>query len=111
MSMAYDRDDANKLFYNGSSVEAQSVIPPGLAGYRKEFKNPFTKLDLEQAKKLLAEAGYPGGKGLPPVTVQTRNETVARQILEHFAKCMDKIGIKIDTETSQKSSNTFICCF
>jgi oligopeptide transport system substrate-binding protein len=96
MSMAYDRDDANKLFYNGSSVEAQSVIPPGLAGYRKEFKNPFTKLDLEQAKKLLAEAGYPGGKGLPPVTVQTRNETVARQILEHFAKCMDKIGIKIN---------------
>lgn len=96
MSMAYDRDDANKLFYNGSSVDAQSVVPPGLAGYRKEFKNPFTKLDLEQAKKFLAEAGYPGGKGLPPVTVQTRNETVARQILEHFAKCMDKIGIKIN---------------
>ena len=95
MSLAYDRDEANKLFYNGSSVEAQSVIPPGLAGYRKEFKNPFTKFDLEQAKKLLAEAGFPGGKGLPPITVQTRNETVARQILEHFAKCMDKIGVKI----------------
>ena len=95
MSLAYDRNEANKLFYNGSAVEGQSVIPPGLAGYRKEFKNPFTKLDLEQAKKLLTEAGYPGGKGIPPVTIQTRNETVARQILEHFAKCMDKIGIKI----------------
>ncbi len=95
MSLAYDRAEANKLFYNNSAFEAQSVIPPGLNGYRKEFKNPYTKLDLSQARKLLADAGYPNGKGLPEITVQTRSETVARQQIEHFAKCMEKIGIKV----------------
>ncbi|HXH29763.1 MAG TPA: ABC transporter substrate-binding protein [Bacteriovoracaceae bacterium] len=96
MSLAYNRAEANKLFYAGSAFEAQSVIPPGMAGYRKEFKNPFVKYDLDLAKRLLSEAGYPGGKGLPAITVQTRNETVARQIIEHFAKSMNTIGIKIN---------------
>jgi ABC-type transport system substrate-binding protein len=95
ISLAWNRDEANKLFYNSSAVEAQSVIPPGLGGYRKEFKNPYVKFDLDEAKKLLAEAGYPGGKGLPSITIQTRNETVARQIIEHFAKNLEKIGVKI----------------
>lgn len=95
ISLAWNREEANKLFYNSSAVQAQSVIPPGLGGYRKEFKNPYVKYDLEQAKKLLAEAGYPGGKGLPAITIQTRNETVARQIIEHFAKNLEKIGVTI----------------
>ena len=95
MSLAWNREEANKLFYNSAAVEAQSVIPPGLGGFRKEFKNPFIKFDIDLAKKLLAEAGYPGGKGLPDITIQTRNETIARQMIEHFAKNLEKIGIKI----------------
>jgi ABC-type transport system substrate-binding protein len=95
MSIAWNRDEANKLFYNKAAIEAQSVIPPGLGGYRKEFKNPYIKFDIDQAKKLLAEAGYPQGKGLPEIKIETRNETVARQLIEHFAKNLDRIGIKI----------------
>ncbi len=95
ISLAYDRAEANRIFYTSSAMEAQSVIPPGLGGYRKEFKNPYTKYDLEQAKKLLAEAGYPGGKGLPEITIETRSETIARQGIEFFAKCMEKIGVKV----------------
>jgi oligopeptide transport system substrate-binding protein len=96
MSMAYDRTEANKLFYENTAFEAQSVIPPGLGGYRKEFKNRYTSYDLEAAKKTLAEAGYPEGKGLPEITIQTRNEPISRQQIELFAKSMDKIGIKIN---------------
>jgi oligopeptide transport system substrate-binding protein len=95
MSLAWNRDEANKLFYNKAALEAQSVIPPGLGGYRKEFKNPYIKYDLDQAKKLLAEAGYPQGKGLPEIKIETRNETVARQLIEHYAKNLDRVGIKI----------------
>jgi len=97
MNLAFDRAEANKLFYEGTAVEAQGVIPPGLAGYRKDFKNIYTKFDLNEARKLLAEAGYPEGKGLPLITVQTRNETVSRQMIEHFAKSMAQIGIKVQT--------------
>ncbi len=95
MSLAYDREEANKLFYEGTGFKAQGVIPPGLGGFRKEFKNPYVEYDLEKAKKLLAEAGFPEGKGIPEITIQTRNETVARQQIELFAKSMEKIGIKV----------------
>ncbi len=95
ISLAYNRAQANKLFYNDTAIEAQGVIPPGIAGYRKEFKNPYTKYDLVLAKKLLKEAGYPEGKGLPDLVVETRNDTSSRQILEQFADNMKDIGIKV----------------
>lgn len=96
MNMAYDRATYNKLFHENTAVDAHGPVPPGLAGNRKEFKNPYVKFDIEQAKKLLAEAGFPGGKGLPTIVVQTRSDTVARQQVEFFEKCMEKIGINID---------------
>lgn len=96
MNLAYDRAGYNKMFHENTAFEAQGPVPPGLGGNRKEFKNPFTKYDLEQAKKLLAEAGYPGGKGLPTIVVQTRSDTIARQQVEFFEKSMEKIGINID---------------
>lgn len=96
MNMAFDRVGYNKLFHENTAVEAHGVIPPGLGGYRKEFKNPFIKYDIEQAKKLLAEAGYPGGKGLPKIVIQTRSDTVSRQQVEFIEKSMEKIGIDID---------------
>lgn len=96
ISLAFDRAGYNKSFYKSLASEAQSVIPPGLAGYRKEFRNPFTKFDLVLAKKLLAEAGYPGGKGLPAITIETRAETIPRQQVEFLAKNLNEIGIKIN---------------
>lgn len=100
MSLAYNRAESNKLFYNNTAMRAQGVIPPGLGGYREDFKNPYVDYDLEKAKKLLAEAGYPGGKGLPEITVQTTSETVSRQMLEFFTKSMADIGIKIKIGTN-----------
>ncbi len=95
MALAYNRVEANKMLYENTAIEAQSVIPPGMGGYRKEYKNPYGTQDLELAKKLLADAGYPDGKGLPEITVQTRNDTVARTQVEQFAKSMARIGIKV----------------
>ena len=96
MNLAFDRAGYNKLFHENTAFEAHGPVPPGLAGYRKEFKNPYIKFDLEQAKKLLAEAGYPEGKGLPAIVVQTRADTISRQQIEYLEKCMEKIGINID---------------
>lgn len=95
ISLAYDRAEANKLFYYNTAQEAHGVIPPGLGGYRKEFRNPYVKYDLDLAKKLLAEAGYPEGKGLPEITIETRSETQSRLAIEQMAKSLSKIGVKI----------------
>lgn len=100
MNLAFDRATYNKLFHENTAFEAQGPVPPGLGGNRKDFKNPYTKFDLEQAKKLLAEAGYPNGKGLPPIVVQTRSDTIARQQIEFLQKCMEKIGIQIKIGTN-----------
>jgi len=100
MNLAFDRATYNRLFHENTAFEAHGPVPPGLGGQTKEFKNPYIKYDLEQAKKLLAEAGYPGGKGLPTIVVQTRSDTISRQQIEFFEKCMDKIGINIDAGTN-----------
>lgn len=95
ISLAYDREEENKLFYNGTGILAQSVIPPSMKGYEEDFKNPLVKYNLEMAKKLLAEAGYPGGKGLPEISLEVTNATTARQQAEHFALNLKRIGVKI----------------
>lgn len=94
ISMAIDGDEANKLFYNSTALPAQSVVPPGIAGNIKGFINPNKGPKIEQAKKLLAEAGYVDGKGLPELVYDTTASTVARQQGEYFVKRMALIGVK-----------------
>jgi len=96
MNLAFDRAGYNRLFHENTAFEAHGPVPPGLGGQKKEFRNPYIKYDVELAKKYLSEAGYPGGKGLPTIVVQTRSDTVSRQQVEFFEKCMEKIGINID---------------
>lgn len=100
MSMAYDHVKANKLFYNGTGVIAQGIIPPGIAGYDKNYVNPYKQFNIEKAKKLLAEAGFPGGKGLPTIIYDTTSTTVNRQMSEFLAKQFAQIGIKLDVVTN-----------
>jgi peptide/nickel transport system substrate-binding protein len=49
--------------YQGMGQLAKNGIPPTMWGYNDDV--PGYKYDPELAKKKLAEAGYPGGKGLP----------------------------------------------
>ena len=100
MSTVFNGQKNNDLFYNGNGIVAQSVLPPGLAGYKKDYINPYRVNNIEMAKKLLAEAGYPGGKGLGEITYDCTSSTGSRQIAEFFQQEMAKIGIKIRIETS-----------
>lgn len=100
MSLAYDRSKANELFYNDRGIYAQTPIPPGIQGYDKDYVNPWMSFNVEKAKKLLAEAGYPGGKGLPVIKYDTTAATVSRQMGEYFKKQMSQIGINIDVITN-----------
>ena len=61
MSLAVDVEEFKRIFINGRGVPAQSPLPPGLFGYDAEYRNPYRQVDLERARQLLAEAGYPGG--------------------------------------------------
>lgn len=95
MSLAFDEQRYNQLFHNGTAVLAQSIVPPGLAGYQQEYVNPYKKHDLKKAKKLLAEAGYPEGKGLPEIVLEVSSNTNHRQKAEFLQKCMECINVRI----------------
>ncbi len=61
MSLVIDVEEFSRIFMNGRGVPAQSPIPPGIYGYRDDYKNPYARVDLERAKALMREAGYPNG--------------------------------------------------
>jgi oligopeptide transport system substrate-binding protein len=73
ISIAVDEEEYISIFANGRGVSAQSPIPPGIFGYREGVAgiNPVVydfvdeapkRKPIEKAKRLLAEAGYPGGR-------------------------------------------------
>lgn len=68
MSLVIDSSEYLRLFQNGRGVPAQTPLPPGLFGYRADYANPYRKVDVEAARKLLVEAGYPDG--IDPATQQ-----------------------------------------
>lgn len=99
ISLAYDEATFIELFYNGRALPAQGPIPPGIAGYSPGLKNPYRQFNLVKAKELLAKAGYPEGKGLPPLELATLADSVGRQTSEYFQKLMEPLGIKVNVNS------------
>ncbi|HXM83999.1 MAG TPA: ABC transporter substrate-binding protein [Burkholderiales bacterium] len=73
ISIAFDVEEQIAIFANGSGIAAQGPICPEIFGYRegKEGINPLVydwvngkprRKSIDAARKLLAEAGYPGGR-------------------------------------------------
>lgn len=69
-AMAIDRDRIVDKILGGMNQKADTIIPPGVIGHRD--KGALPAYDVAGAKKLLAEAGYPDGKGLPNFEIDFR---------------------------------------
>lgn len=62
ISIAIDINEYIDIFLNGRGQEANFILPPGVFGYQST-SNPYVKgKTIEDARKLLAEAGYPNGR-------------------------------------------------
>ncbi len=62
LSRAIDREEIVTRVTRAGQLPGHSFVPPGLAGYEQALCEGY---DPEEAKRLLAEAGYPGGRGFP----------------------------------------------
>jgi peptide/nickel transport system substrate-binding protein len=59
INYAIDKDYIVNTLFNGTSIVAHGIIPPGMLGYDPDRKGyPY---DPAKAKQLLAQAGYPNG--------------------------------------------------
>ncbi len=102
MSSVIDVEEYTRIFNNGRGVAAQSPLPPGIYGYDPEYRNPFRVTDVERAKSLLAEAGYPGGvdpaTGKPLHLSFDLGDTSARGRVRYlyFVNAWNQLGIDVE---------------
>jgi oligopeptide transport system substrate-binding protein len=92
--MAVDKRRIVEKVTRAGELPATGFVPPGLEGY----VSPDGLLyDPEQARQLLAEAGYPGGKGFPLVNYlyddRGSNEFIAVELQDMWAK---ELGVTVN---------------
>jgi oligopeptide transport system substrate-binding protein len=105
MSLAYDTEWRIERLANGRAISAQGPIPPGIFGYDPEFRNPYKQHDLEQARRLMVEAGYRGGRGPDGRPMKVYYDIGAAgpeaiQPAQAFAADMAQIGIEVEIRTN-----------
>lgn len=98
---AIDRDKIINDILKGEAYGPgiHGLTPPTFKGYDITKITGYT-YDPEKAKKLLAEAGYPNGKGFPTIKLElnsggSKNVNVAFEIQKQL---QSTLGIKIDLE-------------
>ena len=83
---AIDRTQITSLL-KGGQIPTTSWVPKGMPGYEPKVGLGF---DVKKAQALLAEAGYPGGKGFPNITFMfdTRddNKVIAERLQSMWKK-------------------------
>jgi len=93
LNLALDREAIKRSIMRGLSVPAALMIPPGVNGYDAALDAPL-KPDVERARKLLAEAGYPQGFEVPlncPNNRYINDEQICQAAVAMWAK----IGVKV----------------
>jgi peptide/nickel transport system substrate-binding protein len=100
ISKAIDRDAIVARIMGGVAMSAGELLPPMMFGANKDMK--AAKSDVDGAKKLLAEAGYPNGFA---VTLATPNDRYVNdaQIAQAVAQMLTRIGLKVGVEAMTAS--------
>ncbi len=100
ISKAIDRDAIVARVLGGVAVAAGELLPPTMFGANKDMKAP--KADVEGAKNLLAEAGYPGGFSLVLATPNDRYVNDA-QVAQAVAQMLARLGLKVSVDAMTSS--------
>jgi oligopeptide transport system substrate-binding protein len=82
------------LANGGSLAPATSMVPPGIPG--RSSRSFLPAFDPTAARAELAAAGYPGGAGLPPITLVSTDTGFDAAILADLHR---NLGVKLNYET------------
>ena len=94
LALAINRERIVKDVTRGGERPAYAISYPGDAGYTSRAQISGT---LDDARKLLADAGYPGGKGLAPIQVLYNTSANNKQIAEAIQE-MWRTNLGVESE-------------
>ncbi|MDO8311898.1 MAG: ABC transporter substrate-binding protein [Sideroxyarcus sp.] len=117
IAIAVDFEEFVSIFANGRGIAAQSPIPPGIFGYRegKEGINRYVydwidavpkRKSIAEAKRLLAEAGYPDGvdaQSKQPLVIHldtTSGGIGNKSRIDWMRKQFAKLGVQLDVRST-----------
>ena len=114
LSLAIDRDYVANTLMQGTYSTADSIVGPGIVdenGYFHDNGNaPYISADYEanlaEAKKLLADAGYPNGEGYPTLEYSTNDAGYHVPLAEYLQQAWSDLGITLTISKMEWSSFT-----
>jgi peptide/nickel transport system substrate-binding protein len=101
LSLAIDRQLVIDTVLQGQGVPADGLYPPGLSTHDEAYA-PFER-DVEEARRLLAEAGYEDGIEL---TVRTDQNETENRVLNAIAATVAEAGIAFVVNSTEASVYT-----
>jgi oligopeptide transport system substrate-binding protein len=94
LSLAVDRGTLTTFVTKAGEVPSSNFVPAGLRGYEGPRGLAF---DPAAAQKLLAEAGYPGGKGFPKTELVYNTSDIHRVITQAVQQMWkEHLGIQVE---------------
>ena len=114
LSLAIDRDYVASTIMQGIYTPATALVGPGIVdenGYFMDNANggePYISDDyeanLEEAKSLLAEAGYPDGEGFPTITYSANDAGYHVPVAEYVQQAWGDLGITVNIDKVEWAS-------
>jgi ABC-type transport system substrate-binding protein len=97
---AIDREAICGVVMSGTATPAYGMLPKGFPGYQVDRIRPHQAFDPALARRLLAEAGYPDGRGLPRLELWVRGSPptpLEQQAVVAIQQMMkDHLGLVVD---------------
>ncbi|MDF3127724.1 peptide ABC transporter substrate-binding protein [Kiritimatiellaeota bacterium B1221] len=102
LSLALDRKLITETVLYGVRKPAFSYVPPGTAGYQPDS---LLTEDADEARRLLAEAGYPGGEHFPEVIFIYQSGQDSQKVAELIQqRWIQELGIRIEIENLERQT-------
>ena len=102
LTFALDRQEIIDIAMQGPEKPAFHLVPPGVAGYESPT---FGKEDVAKAKALLAEAGFPEGRGFPRLEILYNTDDTHEAVAEMIRKqWQQNLGITVTLQNESWSS-------
>ena len=103
---ALDKDEIIRVASHGLWTRADALLPPGLPGSNQSM--PKIEYNPAAARKLLADAGYPNGRGFPALTLVFSQGVPERSAMAQVVRQTLRRNLGISVSLQEREAATFI---